>query len=446
MIKCNICENLIEKEDLILTPDTNECLCEVCYYENYTTCYHCGNDYLNDKITIVNDNHYVCDDCLDNYYTRCYGCGNYVHNDYIQYSERHDEYYCEDCYPDDEYDNILEYHEPVDYEFKGDYSDIYLGTEVEVENRGSYDNDDMAYYVNNHLPAYCMEDSSITNGFEIISHPQNIEWTMENAQLYIDAFKYLTDNDFRGDDTTTCGLHVHVSRYPLQSDTVDKITLFMENYKDELITLARRHSTQWASFLSDDDSHFIKSISYINKKKKKRKYMALNISNSDTIEFRLFKSTLNPYTYLATVQLVASIVKVCDNYPIDEIDFNKVVNAYDYPYLKDYINKLNVDTNAPLNIDDTLEKQFDKLKLDELKEDVVNFYKENIKVCSSDEFDRLSYPVYMMLKTVDELEPYDARDNIETLINEIERLRDTITKNYILSKLKEMVKNVYYSS
>ena len=38
------------------------------------------------------------------------------------------------------------------------------------------------------------------------------------------------------------------------------------------------------------------------------RYYAVNLSNDDTIEFRLFRGTLNPDSFLATLELVNTIV------------------------------------------------------------------------------------------------------------------------------------------
>ena len=38
------------------------------------------------------------------------------------------------------------------------------------------------------------------------------------------------------------------------------------------------------------------------------RYYAVNLSNDDTIEFRLFRGTLNPNSFFATLELVNAIV------------------------------------------------------------------------------------------------------------------------------------------
>jgi hypothetical protein len=286
------------------------------------------------------------------------------------YCEHDDEYYCYRCIDNHAYDNIYGYHDFSDWVFYTTHSNAtynpeigtsYLGAEIEVYNStNQYSNNETAEYVKNHIPAVCMEDGSIGNGYEIVTHPQTLEYYISRYNDYRDTFTYLREHGYVGDDSTTCGLHIHISSAHLKEDTIDKIYLFMENYKDKLINFSRRHSTRWAKFLSDakrsdESDDVIKSIDYIKKEKKNHdRYMALNIQHSSrTIEFRLFKSTLNIETFYATLQLVKSIVEVCDSTPIEEITWDKVVNYIDEPYLTSYLTRREILSSAQPLVNNT---------------------------------------------------------------------------------------------
>lgn len=434
---CEDCENIYPIDDHYTTYN-DRYICEDCYDSNYYTCACCDVIYPLNLSYTTYDDQLICYDCRDDHYTFCEDCDRLFHNDDIHYHEQDDCYYCDRCYDrHPEENNILDYHTPIDYNFLGDHSPIYLGTEVEIENtKNIISNDEAAGHITTLIPVYPMHDGSIDNGFEMVSDPQNIEWTMEHAEDFKRAFAYLTDNGFRGDQTTTCGLHIHVSRDPLNDDTVDKILLFMENYKNELISLARRHSTSWSAFISDKNDDFVQSLTYIKDKKNNNgRYMALNLQNTHTIEFRLFRSTLNPHTYLATIQLVASIVHVCNTYPIEEIDFNKVVNAYPYPYLKEYIERRGVDISRPLTnipLPEITEEQ-----INELKKDVFDKYNtyltENI---NSYDFETYYSVVWQLLRRLDTKSTY-----YEALKTYIKYYEDTcnLLAQYIVEKIKEMI-------
>lgn len=434
---CEDCENIYPIDNSYTTYNAR-LICEDCYDSNYYTCSDCDTVYPIDRSYTTHDDQLICYDCRDDHYTYCEDCDQLFHNDDIHYHEQDDCYYCESCYDrHPEENNILSYHHPIDYNFLGKTSPIYLGTEVEIENtKNIISNDEAAGHIQDMIPVYPMHDGSIDNGFEMVSDPQNIEWTMEHAEDFERAFAYLTDNGFRGDQTTTCGLHIHVSRDPLNDDTVDKILLFMENYKNELISLARRHSTNWSAFISDRNEDFVQSLTYIKDKKHSgNRYMALNLQNIHTIEFRLFRSTLNPHTYLATIQLVASIVHVCNTYPIEEIDFNKVVNAYPYPYLKEYITRRGVDISRPL-----INIQLPEITREQIKELVSNafdkyktFLTGNIK---SYDLDRLHGVIWQLLRRLETKSTY-----YEALKSYVEYYIDNnnLLAQYIVEKIKEMI-------
>lgn len=361
---CTDCGDLIRLDDANYTHN-DRVICNNCLSTSYFTCDDCNNIYPQDYAHIyTRDGEVICDSCSYNY-VYCSDCGEYYHENDTTYCEHEDQYYCYNCIDNHNYDNIYGYHDFSEWEFHTttntthtpELGTSYLGAEIEVYNStNEYRNNDSAGYVNAHIPAVCMEDGSIGNGFEIVTHPQTLEYYIQNYEKYKDTFAYLRDRGYVGDDSTTCGLHIHISSAHLNEDTIDKIYLFMENYKDRLINFSRRHSERWAKFLSDakrnnESDDIIKSIDYIKKEKTNHdRYMALNIQHSSrTIEFRLFKSTLNIETFYATLQLVKSIVEVCDSTPVEEITWDKVVNYIDEPYLKSYLVRRNItSTNLPI--------------------------------------------------------------------------------------------------
>lgn len=433
---CTDCEEIHPIDERNTTYNGNF-ICDDCFSLNYFTCDDCGESFHIDDLYITHNDRYICSNCKENHYYYCDDCEELFSSDELTYNEHDDAYYCDDCYSEHSDTSILNYHEHIDYNFLGDYSPIYLGTEVEIENtKDIISNDEAAEHITTMIPVYPMQDGSINDGFEMVSDPQNIEWTMENAHKFKEAFKYLTDNGFRGDETSTCGLHIHVSRDPLNEDTIDKILLFMENYKDELINLARRHSTEWSAFISDEHDDFVQSLTYIKDKKHSgSRYMALNLQNRHTIEFRLFRSTLNPSTYLATVQLVASIVHVCNTYPIEDIDFNKVVDAYDYPYLKEYIARRGVDITRPL-IDKPL-PEITREQINELKKDIFEKFNTYLTESIGSEGIELYYiPVWQLLRRLDVKSTY-----YEALKSYVQYFNETtnILAQYIVEKIKEMI-------
>lgn len=362
---CADCGGEVEnEEDLIYVESEDKYICQGCYDDNYYTCEDCGEVVHRDNAHFVGsyDDRVVCDSCIDSYYY-CEDCGHYFYEDDMYYCEEDDCYYCYDCI-ENHRGKIYGYHDFNDWQFyKTDSEEeppFYIGHELEVENPRN-DRDCVDYLYDN-LNVVLMHDGSLNEGYEIISHPQSFNYIMENKEKYKNAFDKLIENGYKSHETSTCGLHFHISRpfynrirdlentwertkeqeqeleelRTKQNDIIDRIILVMETYKEELINFSRRKPEQlsrWAKFMSESTSTpsgGIKSLYYIKKHKDTcDRYQALNLTNRATIEFRIFRGTLNYNTFMATIELVNNIVEQCSDLskPITEINWNTITQG-----------------------------------------------------------------------------------------------------------------------
>ena len=184
-------------------------------------------------------------------------------------------------------------------------NDRFMGVELEVEVRdGSID--DHVTSLNNKLNdgevgkrVYFEADGSLTNGFEIITNPMGLD-------SHYELWSALTDRDLvrgmRSHDTSTCGLHVHVSRKNMHVMQLNKMNVFL-NHPDnhELIkAVARRYDVNYARIAQ-------KRLSTAHKYDIERRD-ALNITNDYTVEFRIFKGTLIYDTLLSAIEFANAVV------------------------------------------------------------------------------------------------------------------------------------------
>jgi hypothetical protein len=145
-----------------------------------------------------------------------------------------------------------------------------------------------------------------------------------------------------------------------QDEVIDNILIIMETFKDELTSFSRRDShrlRQWAKFLTDDGEVVKKSK--IDSKKKYSRYQALNLTNDNTIEFRIFKSTTDLKTFVATVELVDNIVNLAKG-NINGLTWDKIVAKG--RYLQDVSNKLVGTTDTVVKLDDVLNVEVKKME------------------------------------------------------------------------------------
>lgn len=281
------------------------------------TCYCCGRTFKNEsdgRYDVHND--WVCEDCVDNEYHYCDDCGDLYPCDEL--TEIDGEYFCDCCvdYHRCSDNGICSYHahhseDPI---FWGDTQNNtfpYLGVELEVDKGGEYDSvADKVKDIMGHDFIYQESDGSITNGFENITQPATLEYHESKEDAYRAMFRYLVKEGYRSHNTLTCGLHVHFNRSFFANNEdkyIERLLFIVDKFWDNLVKFSRRTSEnidRWAKKYDEEPTEIIAEMHshYMDR------YYAINLSNDDTIEFRLFRGTLNPNSFLATLELVNTIV------------------------------------------------------------------------------------------------------------------------------------------
>ena len=199
--------------------------------------------------------------------------------------------------------------------------ELYLGFEQEVEYRGHHTHSrrDGAFKVlaamtkdNSENVVYLKEDGSISNGFEIVSHPMTIDYAMNHVNWAgITALKRM---GFESWNATSCGLHVHMSRSAFADDKhLFKFVKFIYSNRVDLVKFVGRESS-YAKFGLDnfvsswmDYDTGVRTQNSLMKMLKDQstnndRYCAINIQNSHTVELRFFRPSLNVTTVQAALQ------------------------------------------------------------------------------------------------------------------------------------------------
>ena len=112
-----------------------------------------------------------------------------------------------------------------------------------------------------------------------------------------------------------CGLHVHVSRNYLTSYKWLLIDWFISKYQDKFEIIARRKETHWARFKKSNGL----PVKDVYGKSNGTRYQAVNFENRNTVEFRLFRGTLNFSTFMATLEIVDALVHWARQLSISDI-------------------------------------------------------------------------------------------------------------------------------
>ncbi len=357
---CSECGAVVDEENLHTFGE--HMLCDECLERLPATCDNCGRriwrtDAECDSYTAL------CSHCYEYHYTSCEHCGRLIECDCANYDEDDDFPYCDECYREIQESAIKPYNYKPEPIFYGS-GDLFYGIELEID-KGGERNDyaesilNVANKDNNYL--YAKHDGSIDDGFEIVSHPMTLEYHT-NTMNWSDVMEMALSLGYRSHQTYTCGLHIHVNRnafgenYDTQEDAISRIVHFVEMHWNELLKFSRRteaNMDRWASRYGIANTA---KDTYKNAKTKHcGRYVAVNLENYATIEFRLFRGTLKYKTFLATLQLVDEIcslaLKLSDK-ELESMSWSDFVGRIDSDKseLIEYLKAKRLYVNEPLDI------------------------------------------------------------------------------------------------
>ena len=349
LVKCDCCGHWDSVSDGVDT-ECGEHFCENCiYHSRVIKCSECGEyhqeTYYRSRGTSGEDKNgydmFLCENCVLDYAT-CEGCGCLVKRDESEYKDGG--YWCDDCYDARYKKDIHAYHydgDETDYgmEHLGEesrYKDPLLGVEVEIDKKvknvkSDENREEHAREIREAIgEKNCVicEDGSLDYGFEIVSCPASLRYhryTLDWTRGFLKALEF----GYRGHDVGTCGVHVHIDRrffYKslLTSEEVEgAMFVVLKNNVDWIKRFSRRFNFTYCEINgTKDDTERIKDMDKYDKMwnkdakydAKKDRYQAINFSRDDTIEFRIFRGTLDSETFYATLEFVdlfARLVQKC---------------------------------------------------------------------------------------------------------------------------------------
>jgi len=325
-------------------------LCYDCYSSETWQCEGCGEVFC-DSPTLRDDWGCICENCAD-YYTYCYDCERIVHiDDAIAVDGC---WYCEDCAPEEEEDDgLLSYYykpTPVFFPYH-DNSFLYLGVELEIDH--GYRSEFLERAERKEL--YFKVDGSLSSdGVEIVSHPATLSYHRENLG-WRDVLEIARQCDFKSHDAGNCGLHIHINRSFLRGKNgkkteelnITKLLFIHERFFTKILKLSRRTQSQldrWAkSYFGEDEEITAGKVNGIAKNPNLGRYYMINLENTNTIEFRFFRGTLNLVSFFAALEWVDFICRFVLDTSIAKIvrmkwgDLVQHIDENRYPNLKKYL-------------------------------------------------------------------------------------------------------------
>lgn len=212
--------------------------------------------------------------------------------------------------------------EPIDYFSKPTFETAgislfghFLGVELELESifQGQNTSDivkrnQSVYQANQSLikndDKFCIikNDGSLKNGFEICTRPASLDYHKQQWQSFFDNLPInITASD-------RCGMHVHISKEPLSTLQIGKMLYFINS----------QDNSSFISNIAGRGANHYSAINYGLKPKHVlpqhqesyfSHYSALNILNPNTVEIRIFKSTLEKSVFFRNLEFCYALVK-----------------------------------------------------------------------------------------------------------------------------------------
>lgn len=265
--------------------------------------------------------------------------------------------------------------------FTGD-GPLYLGVELEVD-RGQAEEgsrrraveweenpggvlDGLGELSQDNTLFYFKSDGSLVNGFEIVTHPCSLPYHKEEFpwQGVLDAVKAM---GLQSHNTRTCGLHVHASRLGFgrtakqQEIVLGRLIMLWHRHWWRYAQMSRRRTkelAQWclpnreaADVAEEDMVTMLETV-----KKPGDRSVAINTwpwdqgdRKKETVEFRLFKGTLNYSSLMAALEIVHHSITLAKDWKFEKVVESKwgevVGDAQErgYNYLTEYVKERGVE-------------------------------------------------------------------------------------------------------
>lgn len=268
-------------------------------------CFICGKNKSKNNIELTNRMN-VCNKCFAEFNGfRCHSCdGIYLGDEYdANYRVC---IYCAKGFKNDDENDKIHIH---NYFFKpypifhkiDDEKELYMGVELEIGGNKNVENVNLfaSKFENDFF--YIKKDRSIPKyGCEIVSYPATLEYHKSEKSKWKEILNGAIKLGFKSFDINNCGIHIHINKNYLTNLEISKLDCFV-NKNHELFTNFARRTSKYSSFLCKPYYLYGKQLNV-------NRHCAVNLCNQHTIEFRIFKGTLNYNSFISILELIYCLI------------------------------------------------------------------------------------------------------------------------------------------
>lgn len=323
------------------------------------TCAECGRLYrvcgAEEIAAYESESEHLCGWCRSLPVGKCEICGE-VHRLHWTYDRDDNDVIgvCHSCYKfysDSEHFPINRWNYKPTPVFYGESDEnVFFGVEVEAD-CGISGWLAASKITHDFSEVYVKHDGSLDEeGIEVVTHPATLDYHKNNFP-WEKILKTMRDYGYLSHETETCGLHIHVSRAFFGADEVEqdgniaKLILIVQRFwESHIVPFSRRKVNRLQRWAKKPEFKFNTNASIGNIVQKQKDalcrdhYNGVNILPPHTVEFRMFRGTLNYDTILASMELVYALsrfAKKIDLRSIDTCTWEEIFEGLDRVYYKE---------------------------------------------------------------------------------------------------------------
>lgn len=191
------------------------------------------------------------------------------------------------------------------FKVKTDTDIPLIGIELELEPKPGKTRDQALYYSHSFLEKHCIfkSDGSVAAGFEVVSKPalwmdQLKEWGPWFAKLG----EYMTAK-------SNCGMHIHMNRRSISFLQLAKLVEFInrEENAQYIIHVAGRNPNAYCILQKENNISVVGHNLNNNVETFGDRHVGLNLTNKNTIEFRMFAATTDLNVFQKNIEFVVAL-------------------------------------------------------------------------------------------------------------------------------------------
>lgn len=325
--------------------------CKRCLEErNLGKCEICGKDHFRDTYNLSPEmartlgkrsgaDLKICSSCFDQKFIRCINCNEII----ARTTYNANGGFCNKC----KHGKIHDWNYKSTPKFKKlaiddkTHNELYFGLEIELECNCPR-RTDISSIVNKRLGnfAYCKNDGSLKNGFEIVTEPLSYNFFLKKSSHFQSVMEEITNKGAYSYKAQNTGVHIHISRAAFKTkEHLAKFASCFYLQKEYTEFIAWRQFGSYCKYDSDYRNYktYTERLgSDLSGNVDSDRYNAINFNNRNTVEVRIFKGNLKTKTILMYIQFCLAIYQYTEKLALDKKPKIEELKEFIMQYKKGY--------------------------------------------------------------------------------------------------------------